>query len=102
MGGQFGGRNGQGTQQRSIRAGIKLGFKYTPVRTKTAARFEKRLLLIPRFSKESKVMVVAEGDVFVLTGTVPSEEDRALAERLARLEPGVSKIRNELKVVPTS
>lgn len=34
----------------------------------------------------------------VLTGTVATERDRALAERLALLEPGVWKVRNEITV----
>ncbi|MFV2067349.1 MAG: BON domain-containing protein [Pirellulales bacterium] len=34
----------------------------------------------------------------ILRGTVASEDDRALAERLARLEPGVSHVENRLRV----
>jgi hypothetical protein len=46
----------------------------------------------------NSISVSMEGRTAVLSGTVASEHDRVLAERLALLEPGVSAIRNELVV----
>jgi osmotically-inducible protein OsmY len=43
----------------------------------------------------------AEG-VVVLTGEVDSEENKRLAAVLARLEPGVRSVRNELTVRPAA
>ena len=48
------------------------------------------------------MQVEMEGETVVLRGTVPSERDRDLAARLALLEPGISAVRNELRVVPSS
>ncbi len=44
------------------------------------------------------IRVTQEGDVVVLRGQVPSERDRLLVEQLARLEPGIWEVRNELTV----
>ena len=44
------------------------------------------------------VQVVVDGSVAVLRGTVASDHDRELAERLAAMTPGVREVRNDLKV----
>ncbi len=44
------------------------------------------------------VRVAVEGTEVVLTGAVPSDTDRRLAELMASLEPGVRSVRNELVV----
>ena len=44
------------------------------------------------------VQVVVQGDTAVLRGQVASAHDRLLAEQLARFEPGVWQIKNELTV----
>jgi hypothetical protein len=44
------------------------------------------------------VEIRLEGETLVLTGTVRSKESRALAEQIARLEPMVWDVRNELVV----
>ena len=44
------------------------------------------------------VNVQIEGKTAVLRGTVASDHDRALAQQLAMLEPGVSQVKNELQV----
>ena len=43
-----------------------------------------------------------QGRTLILRGAVATEHDRALAERLALLEPGVESVRNELLVRPKS
>ena len=44
------------------------------------------------------ITVAVEGSTAVLTGAVPSVQDRKLAEQMALLEPGVRAVRNELVV----
>lgn len=51
---------------------------------------------------DSSVHVSVEGDTVVLRGTVAGESDRRVAERMAKLEPGVSRVRNELAVASAS
>jgi osmotically-inducible protein OsmY len=43
---------------------------------------------------------MGEGEAVVLRGVVGSDRERALAEAVARLTPGVFNIRNELEVKP--
>jgi osmotically-inducible protein OsmY len=43
------------------------------------------------------IQAVADGDVVVLRGTVATDQERRLAEAIARLTPGVF-IRNELEL----
>jgi hypothetical protein len=44
------------------------------------------------------ISVAVEGSTAVLRGSVPSVQDRKLAEQMALLEPGVRSVRNELVV----
>jgi hypothetical protein len=46
------------------------------------------------------LQVAVEGDTTILRGAVRSAHERALIEQLARLEPGVRKVKNELTVTP--
>jgi osmotically-inducible protein OsmY len=46
------------------------------------------------------VQVAIQGDTAVLRGQVATARDRALLEQIARLEPGVWNVRNELTVSP--
>ena len=45
---------------------------------------------------------ISDEGVAVLTGTVVNDDARKLAEALARLEPGVRSVNNQLQVVPVS
>lgn len=45
-----------------------------------------------------EIAVTVEGRTATLRGSVTSPEQRALVERLARLEPGIDSVRNELAV----
>jgi len=47
------------------------------------------------------VQVAIQGDTAVLRGEVASARERALLEQIARLEPGVWHVRNELTVPPS-
>ena len=105
LGGQFnqGGGN-QRTRSSSggntqLRIPIRMDFTITPAATtRFTAQFQKRLGKLPGLTMVSPIEVVADGDTVVLRGAVASEGDRQLAEDLAKLEPEVSKVRNELTV----
>lgn len=53
-------------------------------------------------SRKDSVEVSVEGQTAILRGTVASAAARDLAERIALLEPTISKVRNELTVQPPS
>src|SRR5262249_38726535 len=58
-----------------------------------------RLTKVPGLSQVGKIEATLEGSsTVVLRGTVATEADRQLAEGLARLEPEVMEVRNELVV----
>jgi osmotically-inducible protein OsmY len=46
----------------------------------------------------ANVTVVPRGRTVILQGQVATERDRSLAERMARFEPGVDRVVNELVV----
>jgi hypothetical protein len=93
--------NQQGGQQRArtpIRIGLKLGFRPAPASPTSVAAFQSRLADLPGIRFMGPAEVTLEGRTAVLRGTVASEEDRELAEALARMEPDVQTVRNELVV----
>lgn len=47
---------------------------------------------------QSSVHVATEEGVVVLSGTVATESDRRIAERMAKLHPGVDRIKNDLQI----
>ena len=60
-------------------------------------RVSKSLLDDPRTSK-AVIDIVTQQGMITLTGTVDSEEVRQAAEEIARNQPGVITVVNELKV----
>jgi hypothetical protein len=100
--GQLGQANGAAGTQTSIPFRLTLGFTVpragSPV---VAARLQTRITRIPRFSTVN-VTVVMDGQTAVLKGTAPSDHERTLLEGLAKLEPGVDAVRNEVRVVEAS
>ena len=106
MGGM--GRGGMGGQQNNPRAQLRIPMRIAfarPVRdlvqVSTKATF--RLTKIPTLSVENKVSVSVNGDgLAVVTGSVASERDSSLIERLLELEAGVKTVRNELVVNTTN
>lgn len=91
MGGQAG--------RTPIRIPIRLGFTPNPAPpAKFTAQFATRLGRLPALTTVGPIEVQLEGETVVLRGTVASEGDRQLAEEIALLEPGVSKVKNELQV----
>lgn len=81
-----------------IRTPLRMGFQPQPVSLTHVRNFETRLTRLPgvRFVGAPEVML--EGRTAVLKGTVASEDDRRLAEALAKMDPEVLAVRNELKV----
>jgi hypothetical protein len=88
-------------QQRSVRPQMVVNFDYpahTPDNTETA--------LTTRFSKLANkvqfqaVEIEVNGTRVILRGEVASQQDIKLASILARLEPGVRTVQNELTVAP--
>jgi hypothetical protein len=94
---QMGGRAGRTAAD--LCTTVSPGFSYpqlTPLTIQTA--LTGRLTKTTRIRKVSPIRVVLEGGTTVLQGVVETEHDRVLAEQLARLEPGVTRVRNDLIV----
>jgi len=93
-------KNARGTQQAQsqFRVPLRLGFVPQPVEGRAIGGFAQRIDKIPGLSRLGPIGVTLEGRTAVLRGTVASEADRQLAEGLARLEPEVMAVRNELVV----
>jgi osmotically-inducible protein OsmY len=66
--------------------------------SKIGATLANRLTQSKRIAHQGPIEVRLEGATAVLTGYVATVHDRALAERVALLEPGVAGVRNELLV----
>jgi osmotically-inducible protein OsmY len=51
-----------------------------------------------RISRQSSIRVIVQNETAILRGEVATVHERDLAENLARLEPGVWDVKNELVV----
>jgi len=93
-------KNARGNQQAQsqFRVPLRLGFQPQPVPQGPIKGYEGRLTKIAGLSRLGPIQATLEGRTAVLRGTVASEADRQLAEGLARLEPEVMAVRNELVV----
>ena len=82
-----------------VRVQLKLAFD-VPAAIRTAASGESLRRLSQSMQAGGLTGATAQlnGGVVVLRGVVASEHDRALAEQLALLEPGVSKVENFLTI----
>ncbi len=81
-----------------IRLSIGPGYQRVPssvAQTNLNAQFTK---LMTRRFQGSTISVISQGRTIVLRGRVTSDQDRALAVRIAKLEPGVSGVISELIV----
>lgn len=78
-----------------LRAGsVAVGFALPKsTMTRITANLEQRMV---RVLEAAAVEVELQGRVAVLRGSVATDHDRAVAEQLALLEPGISFVRNEL------
>lgn len=64
------------------------------------ARVATRLEASPSLQRFGQIGVSMQGTTATLRGVVASERDRAMAEQMAKFEPGVDEVKNELKVQP--
>jgi len=93
-------QNGQQDEARMpLSIPIRLGFPSRPfVGTQFAGRFENRLAKLPALKALGPIEVTMDGQTAILTGRVATEADRQLAEGVARLEPEVADVQNDLVV----
>jgi hypothetical protein len=92
--------NQEPTRARMYRTRVSAGFQY-PQRTidQVGDDVSRSVNRLPAATVRSAVKVEVVGRTAILTGTVSTDHGRALAEQLARLEPGVSQVQNRLVVV---
>lgn len=92
------GIGGTGTTQ-AFAVSLNLNFEF---QSRTPERVSQGLsALLSRTDQlraASPMVVTLRGDTAILRGTVTTQHDRDLAEQLARLEPGVAQVENELIV----
>lgn len=106
LGGLFGGLNpfgmGGGNEQSTpVRTRLRSGVRAAPVPPQQVqARIQQQLVNTPAGGRFIGTQVRMDGRTAILSGQVRSEEDRRMAELLIRLEPGVSRIENNLEVGP--
>lgn len=109
VGGIGGQGQGQGANSTILRRNYRIGFEYPAVPANQVATINRRVEqldsirgLQQRSGRSTgglgRVQVSRQNGRVVLTGSVPTMEDRVLAERLVRLEPDVFQIQNELTV----
>ncbi len=87
-----------GSSATPMRAALSLGF--TPARptaTALTTQMSQRMSKLPNLNIDSPITIAMEGRTAILRGRVATAHDRTMVEQLALLEPGVSKVRNELQ-----
>jgi len=95
---------GRGGQQNNARAQLRIPMRIGFTRptldlVQVSVKATSRLTKIPTLSEGNKVaVVVSEDGVALVTGSVVSDRDSSLIERLVELESGVKSVRNELVV----
>ncbi|MFH1264503.1 MAG: BON domain-containing protein [Planctomycetota bacterium] len=109
---RFGGRgsqfrgSGAGTRRSrgEIRAKIRLGFSVPrPNPAQLALKSSNLATQLEKSSwlqTQSPVEVSIESGTAILRGVVATDHDRRLAERMARLQPGIRQVENQLTVTP--
>ncbi len=94
---QMGGAGNQ--QQRTIRPQLVVAFTAPlPTSDVMSTRLQTRLQKIKKTSPYEGVQVDVEGSKVILRGEVNSAQDARMASMIARLEPGVRKVDNQLTV----
>ncbi len=94
----LGGARG-GTQSGQIRAVVRPDAELQKsVKTATSEALQTRLTSLPLPERLRSINASVDAGVVVLQGTVSSDADKRLAERLLLLEPGVHSVRNEILV----
>jgi hypothetical protein len=94
-----GGGGSANSNTRAVRTSFAVDFTHPTVSTsKVATKLSLELTKSRTISALGPLTVAMNGRTAILQGTVATEHDRSLAERLVLLEPGVSQIQNELRV----
>ena len=112
----FGGRGGAGGNQQGLQGGASNSIIRRSLRTRlvpkivvrnpvtpqqVSTRFQQRISTSPNLSDGGTgVQVRVENRTAYLTGVVSSQEERDRVERMARLEPGIYRIDNQIQVQP--
>ena len=86
-----------GAMRPAVKPRLRIAFDY-PVATRTGTIVEQRLTGLNRRVIIDGLQVVVAAGTVTLQGTVNTENDRKVAEALARLEPGVRNVQNLLIV----
>ena len=95
--GQGGARSGRSQVQ--LRTTIRVGFDRSPsAPTGLSSKLQTRLAQSSGIQFLSSVEVALDGGAATLRGVVATEHDRVLAGQLARLEPGIWNVKNELSL----
>lgn len=96
-------------QQDPIRSALKVGFDVPQLETGSgdqaatvSAAAAKSFASAASRMPGAAVEISVQGRTAVLQGTVPSDRDRLVAERLALLEPGIERVENRLTVAAPS
>ena len=98
---QQGQQSGAQAKIGTLRTTLKAGFEYpAPQGTEFSAALTGHLEASLRERVTAPLAATVQGRMVVLSGAVATEHDRALAERLALLEPGVAAVQNDLVVRP--
>lgn len=85
-----------------IRVPMRMGFAPQPVNAVRVQNFRTNLNRLPGIQFIGPAELVMDGRTAVLKGVVASEDDRRLAETLAKMEPEILVVKNELRVDSTA
>lgn len=86
-----------------IRVPLRSGIQPQPVSAPRVQKFVSHLTILPGIHFVGPApQVEMQGRTAILRGTVATEDDRRLAEALAKFEPEILAVRNELKVDSTA
>lgn len=93
------GNQGQAQGKGTFRAAVRPDIQIREERVSDiSAQLQTRLTRVPLPERLRSAEVSVEDGQVVLRGTVASEADKRMMERLLQLEPGVDSVRNELAV----
>jgi len=93
------GANNANQQGRTIRPQLVIAFDYgRPAAEKTQTAISTRFSKLASKTQFKDIQVEVDGDVVILRGQVDTERSGKVAAVLAKMEPGVKEVRNELTV----
>ena len=97
----FGGQQQTQSGRRILRAPVRADFSVIrPDNSMVAVNLQKRFVHIkPLMKVGNDIRVQISDRVATLSGTVNTASEKDWAERITRLEPGISSVRNELKIL---